>query len=139
AVLPGLCKEVAFRGVLLQALRRRLAPYAVVLISAAVFAVFHFEWVRLLPTFFLGVLLALLTYATGSLWPAIVWHLLNNASAILLSRAEVDITQLSGATTAWAAVAAVLAVVLIARGRSSLPALDDGGGGIEPPRQGTPR
>ncbi|MEO1087120.1 MAG: type II CAAX endopeptidase family protein, partial [Acidobacteriota bacterium] len=129
AVLPAVCEEVAFRGVLLQALRRRLAPLSVVLISAAVFAVFHIEWVRLLPTFFLGVLLALLTYATGSLWPAVVWHFINNATEILASRSGVDFAELGGGTLAWSAAAAVLAGVLIWRGRSPLAALD----GARPP------
>ena len=116
AVLPGVCEEVAFRGVLLQALRRRLPPWSLVIVTAAVFALFHIEWVRLLPTFFLGLVLAVLVLRTGSLWPAIVWHMLNNGSAILAERIGLDVASLPPSAYGGAAAVAALAWVLIWRG-----------------------
>jgi ABC-type Na+ efflux pump permease subunit/membrane protease YdiL (CAAX protease family) len=76
--LPAICEEVAFRGVLLQTLRRHVSPTAAVLVVGLVFGLFHFSLFRILPTAYLGVLLAAVTLASGSLYPAIAWHALNN-------------------------------------------------------------
>ena len=43
---------------------------------------------RILPTGFLGALLAAQTLATGSIYPAILWHFLNNGMAVLIDRFE---------------------------------------------------
>jgi membrane protease YdiL (CAAX protease family) len=74
-VLAPILEEALFRGVILQGLARRRGPRAAALWTAAFFALFHFynPW-QILPTFFLGLLLAWLVMTTGSLWPAIVLH-----------------------------------------------------------------
>ncbi|MEM7356715.1 MAG: CPBP family glutamic-type intramembrane protease, partial [Acidobacteriota bacterium] len=81
AILPGICEEIAFRGVLLHALRRSFHPIALCLVTGLVFGLFHISLIRLLPTAALGVLLAAVTLLTGSIFPAMLWHALNNAMA----------------------------------------------------------
>ncbi|MEK9502583.1 CPBP family glutamic-type intramembrane protease [Gaopeijia maritima] len=83
AVLPGITEEIAFRGLLLHGLRKRLGPVALCLVVGAIFGVFHVSLFRILPTAYLGTMLALVTILTGSIFPAMLWHILNNAVALV--------------------------------------------------------
>jgi membrane protease YdiL (CAAX protease family) len=82
AIMPGVFEEIAFRGVLLQGLRKRLRPVAVVLVVGAVFGLFHMALFRFAPTFALGVCLATVTLLTRSIYPAMLWHALNNGLGV---------------------------------------------------------
>jgi sodium transport system permease protein len=86
AVLPGVCEELAFRGVLLYGLRRHLRPVPLALLVGVVFGLFHVALFRLIPTAYMGALLAGVTLLTGSIFPAMVWHTINNASALVPAR-----------------------------------------------------
>jgi sodium transport system permease protein len=77
-VLPAVCEELAFRGFILTGLRRRYRPWAAIGLSSFLFALYHMNVFQLLPTFLLGVVLALLTVRSGSVVPAMVLHLLHN-------------------------------------------------------------
>ncbi len=123
AVLPAICEEIAFRGVLLHALRQRFGPVMLCLVVGGVFALFHVALVRLLPTAAIGALLAALTLATGSIFPAMLWHALNNATGIVAARAGIDLMALDPGFQAAAAVAGALALALIWRHRSVYPRL----------------
>jgi sodium transport system permease protein len=81
-ILPGICEEIAFRGVLLYALHRRFGPWALAAVVAAVFGLFHLTFYRVAPTAYLGFFLGLVTLATGSLWPAVLIHIGNNSLAV---------------------------------------------------------
>ncbi|MFP4624091.1 MAG: CPBP family intramembrane glutamic endopeptidase [Gemmatimonadota bacterium] len=83
AVLPGIGEEIAFRGLLLHGLRRRFRPVALALVVGLIFGLFHVSLFRLIPTTYLGVLLAGVTLLTGSIFPAMLWHALNNAAALV--------------------------------------------------------
>lgn len=83
AVMPGIFEELAFRGVLLHGLRKRMGPWATALAVGAVFGFFHVSLFRILPTAWLGVILAGVVLLSGSIWPAVVWHALNNAIALV--------------------------------------------------------
>jgi sodium transport system permease protein len=85
AVLPGVCEEIAFRGLLLHGLRRRFRPATLCLVVGCVFGFFHFALFRLVPTAFLGTILAAVTVATGSIFPAMLWHALNNGLPVAAS------------------------------------------------------
>lgn len=81
-VLPGICEEFAFRGVLLHALHRRFGPWMLAGVVALVFGLFHINFYRVFPTAYLGFFMGLLTLATGSLIPAMVVHIGNNSLAV---------------------------------------------------------
>jgi sodium transport system permease protein len=83
AVLPGICEELAFRGVLLYGLSKRLRPMQLALVVGVVFGLFHVSLFRLIPTGYLGVVLTAVTLLTGSIFPAMLWHTLNNATALV--------------------------------------------------------
>jgi membrane protease YdiL (CAAX protease family) len=54
-----------------------------VIVVGLVFGFFHMAVFRLAPTAFLGMVLACVTLLTGSIYPAMLWHALNNASALI--------------------------------------------------------
>jgi sodium transport system permease protein len=83
AIVPGIFEELAFRGALLHGLSRRLRPVPLALAVGAIFGVFHVTLWRILPTAYLGTLLAGVVLLTGSIFPAMLWHALNNAAALL--------------------------------------------------------
>jgi len=83
AVVPALSEETLFRGVFLNTLRIRHSFWASITVSAAIFAVVHFDPAHLLELFLLGSYLALLALVSRSLWVPIVFHLLNNGLALL--------------------------------------------------------
>jgi len=88
ALVPALCEELLFRGVLARALGHRLPIALAAAISGAVFAAYHLSLVQALPTLTLGFLLAVIAIRAGSVLPTMLAHALNNTLAIAMSRAE---------------------------------------------------
>jgi sodium transport system permease protein len=85
AALPALCEELVMRGVLLPSVAARIGPAAAVTLTAATFAVIHFDPVRLLFTFVLGLVLGALRLGTASLWPPVIVHLTLNTLTFLVA------------------------------------------------------
>jgi ABC-2 type transport system permease protein/sodium transport system permease protein len=95
AVVPAVAEELFFRGYLLSALLgggRRVGR--AVLGSAALFAAFHLlvsdalAVERLAPSFLLGMVLGWLAYASGSVLPGMLLHVLHNGGMVLLGYYE---------------------------------------------------
>jgi sodium transport system permease protein len=110
AVFPGFFEEFAFRGVLLHGLRQRMKPVGAVVLSGLIFGVFHVSLFRLAPTAWLGFVFGASVILTGSIFPAMLWHFLNNAISIVAgSRGFLseDMT-----TPEWAPVAAAAGLAL---------------------------
>jgi hypothetical protein len=76
-------EETFFRGFLFPGLARRFGFVAGVLISAVLFGAAHLNGDAFIPLSFFGVALALLYSATGSIYPSIVMHSVNNSIALL--------------------------------------------------------
>jgi uncharacterized protein len=83
SLLPALCEELAFRGGLQSALAGRRSPARAVAISALVFAVFHLDPIRFPGVLLLGLAFGWLAWRTGSIWPSMVSHAVNNGAAVL--------------------------------------------------------
>jgi sodium transport system permease protein len=88
ALVPAVCEEILFRGVLARSLGRRWRLPAAAAISAVVFALYHVSIVQALPTLTLGFLLGLIAIRADSVLPSMIAHALNNALAIAMSRGE---------------------------------------------------
>ena len=74
-----LAEEIFFRGLLFPALGKKAGVFWAAVITAALFATLHFNWVGWLPIFGLGMLLARGYQRTGSLLVPIIIHGLHNA------------------------------------------------------------
>ncbi|MCB9562302.1 MAG: CPBP family intramembrane metalloprotease [Kofleriaceae bacterium] len=85
SVVPGLCEELACRGLLGLGLAARLGAPLAIAISAAAFAALHVSLVRAAPTFLLGVILGIVTIRSRSVVPAMLAHALNNLIALSLA------------------------------------------------------
>ena len=84
ALIPAVGEEMTFRGVLQQSLTRRMNPHIAIILSAAIFSFFHFQFFGFLPRLFLGILLGYMFYITGSLWTSILMHFVNNGASVTL-------------------------------------------------------
>lgn len=81
ALAPAIMEEFFFRGVLCEQFSRR-SPRGAVVLSAALFAIFHFELQNSLAPFFFGLVLGYI-YLYGGLKACIFSHFLYNLSSIL--------------------------------------------------------
>jgi membrane protease YdiL (CAAX protease family) len=93
AVLPALCEELVMRGVLLTSLAVLIGPSPAVGLTAAVFGLIHFDRIRLLFTFVLGLVLGFLRVRTRSLWPSVATHVTINSLTFALAPLVDDPTQ----------------------------------------------
>ena len=91
AITPGIVEEMAFRGLLLHGLHRRLRPLVLILVVGVIFGLFHQALFRIIPTSYLGMVLTAVAVLTGSIFPCILLHAGNNAFAFLLYRSGVEI------------------------------------------------
>ncbi|MFE3144945.1 CPBP family intramembrane glutamic endopeptidase [Streptomyces scopuliridis] len=83
AIATPIGEEFAFRGVLANALGR-YGPWAGVIVSSGVFALAHGLNIILPIAFVVGVTSALLLRKTGSVWPGVCVHAVNNGISVLL-------------------------------------------------------
>lgn len=91
ALMPAICEEIFFRGVLQGILRKNLPKKKLILVIGLLFGVFHLSMFRILPTGLLGVLLAYLTLASGSIFPSMCLHFMHNAYYLWSSFYKVDL------------------------------------------------
>ncbi|CAI6001608.1 unnamed protein product [Closterium sp. NIES-64] len=74
AVSPAVAEELLFRGLLLTALQERLCRIDAVMLSAALFALFHLSLSLLFPKMALGITAGLLVIHSNSVLPAVPLH-----------------------------------------------------------------
>ena len=83
AIVPALCEEILFRGFVQAGLVRQAErSWAGVVATAVVFGIFHLDPWRFVPAAILGIFLGWLRQVSGSLWPAILAHAINNVLTI---------------------------------------------------------
>jgi sodium transport system permease protein len=125
---PAICEELFFRGLVLSGLRR-IGCWPALLVCALLFGLAHSSVYRLMPTFFIGLLLSWLVWRTGSIWTSITAHALNNGIAATLVYSKPLAAALGAGTQAYLGWKPTLAaVVLLAAGLAVLryvPAADD--------------
>ncbi len=79
SVLGPIIEEIFFRGFLYSAVKKRFGVFAGVLLSGALFSMLHANITGFLSIMILGVLMAFLYEATGSLVTSISVHILHNS------------------------------------------------------------
>lgn len=79
---PAFCEELLFRGYVQTRLGRRFGVVVGILISSLLFALFHMDWVHVIAVFPLGLFLGTITWRSGSLFPAMLAHFVNNSISV---------------------------------------------------------
>ena len=83
AVLPGICEEVAHRGMLLSTFKKFGMKKAIIL-TGLLFGLMHLNIEQFFYTSIIGMFLAYLVLLSGSIYPAMIIHFMNNAISVVL-------------------------------------------------------
>jgi len=84
AVVPAVCEEALFRGVLLKACIARWHKASIVVVIGVLFGLFHLDLWRWPLLSLIGMLLTWTAMEAASIWPAVVFHLVSNSASLLL-------------------------------------------------------
>lgn len=98
AIIPAICEEFIFRGILCHEYERGGVVRAVVF-SSVFFAMLHFEPRNILTYLFSGAILALVLYASRSLFAAVITHLLYNIFCLFGQRYMNTLYKITGSET----------------------------------------
>lgn len=84
AIIPALGEEFMFRGVILRVLKDwTRSASAAIWLSAILFSFIHMQFLGFIPRMILGILFGYMVVWSGSIWPAVVAHFVNNAAAVI--------------------------------------------------------
>ncbi len=84
AVIPAVCEELLFRGMIQRGLERLGVGWGIFL-SGLLFGLFHFDFQRLAAQTLIGFIAAYVVYRTGSIFNGMILHFMNNGLLTLLS------------------------------------------------------
>ena len=78
-------EELTFRGALLTIFRRytKFNKHLIAILVGFIFSAIHMEIYGLIPRWILGTIFVYIVYYSGSIWPAVLAHALNNLYALL--------------------------------------------------------
>ncbi len=89
AVLPAVFEEVIFRGLLLKGMKD-FSWWQAVLVSGALFALYHKNPAQTVYQFCCGAAFALVAVKAGSILPTVLSHFLNNAYIVIMTKLGVS-------------------------------------------------
>jgi len=87
AGLVPFVEELFFRGMVYPLIRARMGAAPAIVLNALLFAVVHFIPLLIPGLFVVGLLLAYLRERSGSIWPSVLYHTLQNALALIVINA----------------------------------------------------
>ncbi len=120
AILPAVCEELIFRGMLCAEFEGRGVACAIA-VSSILFSMLHFNLLAMPVYLFAGVILALVLYATRSVFCAIIVHFLYNLFCLFGQSGFADFYVTQSATTLFLIlmIAALLLCLAVFFGESS--------------------
>jgi membrane protease YdiL (CAAX protease family) len=84
-IAPAICEEAVFRGVFFNSIWNQThGKWIPILVTAAVFGLFHGSIIRFFPTFLLGIVLGYLVYETNNMLYNVMFHAINNIIPVLV-------------------------------------------------------
>jgi membrane protease YdiL (CAAX protease family) len=114
-LLAGVAEELMFRGFIQRRLVQRWGRWIGILTSSALFGLYHWDWVHTPIAFAQGLLLGWAVELTGSLFPSMFAHTLNNGLVVAAGLWERSSHSLDWGNRANAVFALVL-LLLVVRG-----------------------
>ena len=85
AILPSICEELVFRGIIYNGLRQRFSFVVSLVLSSVMFMLVHLSIYKTFYQVILGVVLALLVYYTGTIVYGVVFHFINRNQYFILN------------------------------------------------------
>lgn len=83
-VVAPVCEEIFFRGYVFPAFAQKMPIWGAVIVTALIFGAAHADVGSFVPLVVIGMVLAVLRWQSGSLWPGMIFHALNNGAAAIL-------------------------------------------------------
>ena len=84
-IAPAICEEAVFRGVFFNSIWNQThGKWIPILVTAAVFGLFHGSIILFFPTFLLGIVLGYLVYETNNMFYNVMFHAINNIIPVLV-------------------------------------------------------
>lgn len=116
SLFAGIGEEIFFRGILQRLFIRAFKnPWMGIVLTAAVFSAFHFQFFGFFPRLLLGIVLGAIYWYSGSLWAAMLAHFLYDGFIIVLAYLNPSIVQNSDQSiinTSHLAILGLVSVVL---------------------------
>lgn len=94
ALVPALMEEFAFRGVVMQPLRK-YGDWFAILVSGLIFGLVHGNVMQVPFAVIAGVALGYIAVVSGSLWSSVLLHFLNNFISLVYSAAAQAVNEFS--------------------------------------------
>ena len=123
ALAAPVLEELIFRGVILDSFLKRISPTKAIIWSSIIFGIAHANPWQFIAAFSIGLIVGWIYYRTKSIWPGILLHFVNNATASILGKylgiaQSIDQQLLPGNTwILWVAAGLILAASLYAMRR----------------------
>jgi uncharacterized protein len=121
-LLTAIVEEILFRGCMQTIFVRWTKNiHVAVWITAILFSAFHLEFYGFLPRLFLGLLFGYFVAWSGSIWPAIIGHFVNNGAVVVweylyqnkITGINPDVQQMFTNTAYWISFAVTLVLLFI--------------------------
>ena len=117
AIIPAICEELFFRGVMQKELNRHLSnPHVGIILTSIVFSAIHMSVEGFTARLLLGLVLGYTYHYTKSLWYPILLHLFNNGLQVLAlyfsGESIKDMDPTEGPKIHWALAIVSLAVAI---------------------------
>jgi uncharacterized protein len=128
AVFAGVGEELFFRGVL-QRLFIKLFKnaWAGIIVTAIIFSAIHLQFYGFIPRLILGILLGLIYWYSGSIWPAIIAHFAYDAFAVIMIYFNPSLADQAAVTSfgnqtvmALISLALVVGIIIVMKKRSAV-------------------
>lgn len=84
-IIGPICEELAFRGVTMRLAQQALPFWLANLLQAALFGIFHMNWIQGIYAFTLGIVLGLVCHYGNSIYYSILFHILFNFWGLVLA------------------------------------------------------
>ncbi len=85
AVAPAVCEEIMFRGFVFSALESKTGYRKAIIIAGLIFGIYHMNPVQAVTTTFIGIIICIAAYKSGSILPGMIMHFVNNALSCVLA------------------------------------------------------
>ncbi len=88
-VLPAICEELIFRGIILTGLRKQMKDVFAILLSALMFAIMHGSLQQFIYPFIMGLVFGFIAVRTGSVISSMIIHGVSNILSVFMAYLQI--------------------------------------------------